>query len=70
MMPSSPCFEYRRLRTDTGPRRRDLYMHLGVPLFRAGDGADPCIRVVQPDDIDYSKLREVGKLAEGSEAAY
>ena len=30
----------RRLRTDTGPRRRDLYMHLGVPLFRAGDGAD------------------------------
>jgi hypothetical protein len=45
-------------------------MHLGVPLFRAGDGADPCIRVVQPDDIDYSKLREVGKLAEGSEAAY
>ena len=45
-------------------------MHLGVPLFRAGDGADPCIRVVQPDDIDYSKVREVGKLAEGSEAAY
>ena len=29
-----------------------------------------CIRVVQPDDIDYSKVREVGKLAEGSEAAY
>jgi uncharacterized membrane protein YjjP (DUF1212 family) len=27
-----------------------------------------CIRVVQPDDIDYSKVREVGKLAEGSEA--
>lgn len=27
-------------RTDTGPRRRDLYIHLGVPLFRVGDGAD------------------------------
>ena len=29
-------------------------------------GATPitCIRVVQPDDIDYSKVREVGKLAE------
>src|SRR5215211_4538679 len=27
-------------------------------------GAAPitCIRVVQPDDIDYSKVREVGKL--------
>ena len=29
-------------------------------------GAAPltCIRVVQPDDIDYSKVREVGKLTE------
>jgi uncharacterized membrane protein YjjP (DUF1212 family) len=29
-------------------------------------GAAPmtCIRVVQPDDIDYSKVREVGRLAE------
>jgi hypothetical protein len=45
-------------------------MHLGVPLFRAGDGADHLHQVVQPDDIDYSKVREVGKLAEGSEAAY
>ena len=33
-------------------------------------GAAPltCIRVVQPDDIDYSKVREVGKLTERSEA--
>jgi uncharacterized membrane protein YjjP (DUF1212 family) len=35
-------------------------------------GAAPitCIRVVQPDDIDYSKVRDVGKLTGRSGAVF
>jgi uncharacterized membrane protein YjjP (DUF1212 family) len=41
------------------------YTSISASCYPArGEAPITCIRVVQPDDIDYSKVREVGKLAE------